>query len=124
MNSRFEEMRQQCANFHKANPEVWDHFVLFTNQIISKGFANYSVKAIFERIRWELDSKSTGESQFKINNNFSAFYGRRFMKMYPQHAGFFRTREQVSESLDPTNLPPLTPKDYEDSYVRRHQQHY
>jgi hypothetical protein len=122
MNSRFEEMRQQCADFHKANPEVWDHFVLFTNQIISKGFANYSVKAIFERIRWEMDAKSTGESQFKINNNFSAFYGRRFMKMYPQHAGFFRTREQISESLDPTNLPPLTPSHFGDSDVHRRQQ--
>ena len=125
MNSRFDEMRQQCSEFHKANPQVWNHFVLFTNQIISKGFANYSVNAIFERIRWEMDAKSTGENQFKINNNYRAFYARRFMKMYPQHAGFFRTREQVSESLDPTNLPALTPQHYGDTDVnRRHQQQY
>lgn len=122
MNSRFDEMRQQCSEFHKANPQVWNHFVLFTNQIISKGFANYSVNAIFERIRWEMDAKSTGENQFKINNNYRAFYARRFMKMYPQHSGFFRTREQVSESLDPTNLPPLTPSHFGDSDVHRRQQ--
>ena len=30
-----------------------------------------------------------GTTQFKINNNYAPYYSRRFMKMYPQHDGFF-----------------------------------
>ena len=112
--TRLEEMREQCKRFHEKHPEVWDLFVRFTFEMINKGFKNYSAQhGIFARIRWEMDAGGDGLSQFKINNNYSAFYARRFMKMYPEHDGFFRTREQTSEDKEATNLPELTPEDYE-----------
>ena len=114
MKDRHEEMRQQCIRFHKDNPEVWDLFVRFTFEMINKGFKNYSAQhGIFARIRWEMDVGGNGVTQFKINNNYSAFYARRFMKMYPQYDGFYRTREQVSKEECASNLPELAPSDYE-----------
>ena len=76
----------------------------FTMDRIGKGFANYSAKAIFERIRWEVDSVGAdGKLEFKLNNNWPSFYARRFMKMYPEYQGFFRTRRQTSQEDCPTN---------------------
>lgn len=112
--NRQQEMREQVTAFHKAHPEVWDLFCKFTMQMIDRGYRNYSAKAIFERIRWEKDSVGgDGVTSFKLNNNYTAFYARRFSRINPQHAGFFRTREQVSANVRATGLPELTPDDYE-----------
>ena len=111
--SRMEQMREQCAAFHVEHPEVWDMFVSFTFEMIDRGYKNYSAQSVIERIRWEKDAGGDGTTAFKINNNFTAFYSRRFMRMYPAYEGIFRTRHQVSEDADAVNLPQLTPKDYE-----------
>ena len=111
--NRHEEMRQQVTEFHKRHPEVWDMFVQFTFQMIDRGYRNYSAKAIFERIRWEKDSVGgDGITSFKLNNNYTAFYARRFAKAHLEHKEFFRTRHQTSEEQMATNKPELTPAYY------------
>jgi len=111
--NRTEEMRQQVTEFHRRHPEVWDMFVHFTFEMIQRGYKNYSVNAIFERIRWEKDSVGgDGVTSFKLNNNYRAFYSRRFMRAYPEYDGFFRTREQTSEERFATHKPELTPSYY------------
>ena len=112
IDSRHEEMREAVEEYNKEHPEVWDLFVRFSFEMINRGFKNYSVNAIFERIRWEHDAGGDGITTFKIGNNHRAFYSRRFMNMYPIHLGFFRTREQRSKDSPATNLPELTPDHY------------
>ena len=107
--NRYEEMREQVQAFHAEHPEVWRLFVRFTFQIIDRGYSNYSVNAIFERIRWEIDAGGDGLAMFKLNNNYRAFYARKFMRQYPQHEGFFRTRTQSSQAAPATYLPELSP---------------
>jgi hypothetical protein len=109
MDDRHEEMRQQVIEFNREHPEIWRYFCWFTFGMIDKGFANYSVNAIFERIRWEIDAGGNGVTSFKLNNNYRAFYARAFMRKYPEHDGFFRTREQTSRDLAPVKLPELMP---------------
>ena len=117
--TRYDQMREQVQRFHDEHPEVWDLFVRFTRDRIDRGFKNYSVNAIFERIRWEVDGVGGNDrASFKLNNNYPAFYARRFMKMYPRHEGFFRTREQTSLRNDPSGLPELGPADYEEDHYR------
>jgi len=113
MEDRHEEMRQQVIEFTKDNPDVWRLFCDFTFDRINKGFKNYSANAIFERIRWEKDIGGDGVAQFKLNNNYRAFYARAFMRKYPEHNGFFRIREQISKEEYASNLPELAPSDYE-----------
>ena len=114
MKSRKQEMDEQAAAFSKQNPYVSVLFIKFTKEIISRGFKNYSVNAIFERIRWETDTADAdGKSSFKLNNNYRAWYARKFMERYPEHDGFFRTRKQISDEKDATNLPELTPEYYD-----------
>lgn len=111
--TRHDEIREQVQKFHFKNPIVWDLFKKFAFEVIDKGFKNYSVNAIFERIRWEQDimSDKTADT-FKLNNNYRAFYARRFMTCHPLHDGFFRIRKQISGEQKATNLPELTPSEY------------
>lgn len=111
--NRQEEMRQQVTDFHRRHPEVWELFVKFTFEMIRRGYKNYSVNAIFERIRWEKDSiGGDGVTSFKLNNNYRAFYSRRFMRVYPEHEGFFRTRQQPSEEQFASHRPEIGPSYY------------
>ena len=111
--NRQDEMREQVREFHRQHPEVWRLFVRFTFQMIERGYRNYSAKAIFERIRWEKDAGGDGVTCFKLNNNYTAFYARRFAKVYPEHAEFFRTREQPSAVEFAARRPQLTPAHYQ-----------
>lgn len=74
------------------NPNVWIAFKKYTLQAINAGKKNYSSKSIFERIRWETSIEAKNDT-FKINNNYTADYARKFMRMFPMYEGFFRTRE-------------------------------
>jgi hypothetical protein len=108
--NRFDEMKEQCEAFHEQHPEVWDMFVQFAFQMINRGYKHYSAQhGIFARIRWEKDIGGDGSNQFKINNNYSPFYSRRFMKMYPEHNDFFRLRTQVSAYREATYMPEISP---------------
>lgn len=112
--SRYDEIEEQAINFYKEHPEVWTLFCKFTFELINRGFKHYSAQhGVFSQIRWHTDKPDIdGLSTFKINNNYSAFYARWFMKKYPEHDGFFRTRHQTSLENDATNLPELTPNDF------------
>ena len=107
--TREDELREQVNSYHRQHPEVWDLFCAFTREVIRAGHKNYSAKAIFERIRWERDIGGKTGDAFKLNNNYRAFYARRFMKKYPLHDGFFRTRKQTSETREATYMPEITP---------------
>ena len=83
-------LRKKFREFHDKNPRVWVLLQRFTFEIINKGFKNYSVKAVFERIRWHTDVE-TSDPEFKLSNNHTAYYSRMFIDKYPEHEGFFRT---------------------------------
>jgi hypothetical protein len=104
MKTRLDELKEQAERFHNDHPEVWEKFVLFTFDRMKKGYKNYSVYSIMERIRWEMDGGGDGVFEFKINNNITPFYARWFMGMYPEHSGFFRIREQKSLSKPATGM--------------------
>jgi len=83
-------LKKKFREFHDKNPRVWELLQRFTFEVINKGFKNYSVKAVFERIRWHTDVE-TSDPEFKLSNNHTAYYSRMFMDKYPEHEGFFRT---------------------------------
>jgi len=114
--TREQQIRQQVRTYHRNNPEVWELFKDFTFELIYSGRKHYSANAIFERIRWEKDLGAGSEAAFKLNNNYRAFYARRFMATYPRYEGFFRTRTQPSSTQDATNSKEFGPRDYPSSY--------
>jgi hypothetical protein len=80
----------QFCQYDAENPQVYDKFKMMTLQTIGKGFKNYGAKGIVELIRWH--TGVSGNDQFKINNNYTAFYARKFENEFPASNGFFRKR--------------------------------
>jgi len=79
--------------YHKQNPKIYEGFKKYAFEAIAKGREYFSAEAIINRLRW--DSLVAGNDEFKINNNYKAFYSRMFMNENPEYRGFFRTRGSV-----------------------------
>lgn len=86
------QLEKDFEQFDKENSKVWELFVKFAFRAINRGFKHYGAKTIFEAIRYHCDITTTG-SEFKLNNNYTAYYARKFHRTYPQHDGFFETRK-------------------------------
>lgn len=70
--ARFEE-------FHTGNPRVYDVLVALARQwVASTGRTKLGIKTLYERARWEI-ALQTSDPDFKLNNNFTAFYARLIM---------------------------------------------
>ncbi len=90
------ETKRKWWIWHKANPHVYELFKRFTMQAINGGHRNLSAWLIVNRIRWETSIETKGDD-FKISNDFIAYYSRLFMHDHPQYKGFFRTKTLKSE---------------------------
>ena len=80
------------TQYHEENPVIWKQFKKTTLEAISKGFNNYGSKGIFEVIRWN-QGGNIKEDGFKLNNNYTSDYARKFMFEFPNHKEFFRIRK-------------------------------
>jgi hypothetical protein len=98
----FEERKRDFWAWHKANPEVWLHFERFALEAVSKGRKNVSHWLIINRIRWEVNIMTTG-SDFKISNDYIAFYARLWRARYPQHKNLFTIKLMQGERIGPIN---------------------
>lgn len=116
--SRATDFAERFELFDAQYPQVWEMFLRFTFQVIHVGYQHHSADAVLHRVRWETGLEVGPEHEYKINNNFSAFYARKFHRAYPEHAGFFRTRismaDQTREHEDPSRR---NPEDIEDIEV-------
>ena len=90
------QLEQNFAKFDAENPHVWVMFCNFARQMADRGHAILSSKLIFERMRWET-MMTTNDSLYKLNNNYTAYYARKWNMEYPTGARFMlRSREHDS----------------------------
>jgi hypothetical protein len=84
-------LQEKFFTYDQENPDIWKAFEKFSLEAASKGRKYIGAKMIYERIRWytQIEAK-TG---FKINNNYTSYYARKFQEEYPQLEGLFRTRK-------------------------------
>ena len=48
---------------------------------------------------------------WKLPNSYCAHFARKFMRKYPEHAGFFRIRRLTSADAPAISGPEIGPKD-------------
>lgn len=94
-------IREAFDQFHENNPEVYKKVEALAFKAIYKGKQKISMRLIIEVIRWEVFMETNeqltiwdGEEDraFKINNNYIAYYARKFQKQNPDHAEKLITR--------------------------------
>jgi len=72
-------------DFHIKNPQVYLLFEKFAMQLVNVGHKKLGAKMIMERIRWEITTGGVKDKDgFKINNNYTAYYSRLFVKNHPE----------------------------------------
>jgi hypothetical protein len=91
----------QFIAFDKNNPTVWALYQRFTKELIYIGHEHHSSDAVLHRVRWEAALQTIDSSAFKINNNYTAFYARKFHAVYPEYGNFFRLRRSCADQMVP-----------------------
>lgn len=80
---------------------VYEAFKRRALQLIDKGRRRYGAKRIVEEIRYDTTLQHAPEyaDGYKVNNNMTSLYARRFMEEHPEHDGFFKTRRSQYDDL-------------------------
>lgn len=85
-------LKYRWWEWHKANPEFYELFEKFTLEAIDKGHTRLSAWLIVNRIRWETMIVTKGDD-YKVSNDYIAYFSRLFMHYHPEYDGFFKTKE-------------------------------
>ena len=88
----FASIQDQFEAFHRENPLIYKYLVDRARQVKARGRKNYSIKTLWELLRWHVDTQSQRPGDFKLNNNYASRYARLIMQREPDLAGFFNTR--------------------------------
>src|SRR4051812_33049156 len=99
--SRFEfdqATQAKFSEYHAANPKVYEMLKRFALQMRNAGRTRLSINMLFERVRWETQLQTAGDT-FKMNNNYRAYYARLLMESEPQLTGMFETRKAKADDL-------------------------
>jgi len=92
----FHKRQANFDQWHADNPMIWKYFEQFSLQALAHGKRRISHWLIINRIRWEVYIVTTGRD-FKISNDYIAFYARLWIKTHPQHADLFKTKRMIGE---------------------------
>lgn len=81
-------MRTEFENFHRANPQIYAEFAEIAKTWIGNGRKRVSARAIFHVLR---------NRHGKLNDHYSPFYARLFLRQNPQHYGAFELRNALAD---------------------------
>lgn len=88
---------EQFEQFHTDNPQVYATLVeLARTWVANTHLHKIGVGALFERARWEIAIR-TNDPNFKLNNNYRAYYARLIMKREEDLDGIFELRRSAAD---------------------------
>lgn len=90
------DWHERFAEFDQTNPEIYGLFKFFAGELLSAGRTRYSARTIIERIRWH-QAVAANDGEFKINNNFIAYYARKLAQEDSRFQEFFTWRKMLHE---------------------------
>jgi hypothetical protein len=89
-------IRDGFNKFIAENPHIYKSFEEQTLRAIKKGRTKISSDLIINYIRWEQFIESS-DKHFKINNSYSAYIARHFIKQNPEYSHLFNLRKLRNE---------------------------
>jgi hypothetical protein len=98
------EKIKKTVAFAEANPEVWE---VFKKHALYAAVRNRPSGAqnIWERMRYEIYVElAKPDPDFRLNNDYVAFYPRLFMHRFPQYKEFFETRRSCYDKVIYENI--------------------
>jgi hypothetical protein len=95
-------LEERFWDFHNQNPKVYEELIKLTRQAHSKGRRKIGMQMLFEVIRWNKILQTT-DDDFKLNNDYAAYYSRLIMKEHPEFKNMFETRKVRGDYQKDTN---------------------
>ena len=90
---------QQLEAFHAENPHVYEMLRHLALDAARHG-RRLGIAMLFEVLRWQYAMNTTDQaSEFKLNNNYRAFYARLLMEKEPELQDYFETRTQTWQTV-------------------------
>lgn len=87
-------IQEKFEKYHAHNPYVYQLFLNYAYEVKQAGFVKYSAWAIMNRIRWHHDINTPQKGEFKISNDYIAWYARKAIEDCPlQFKGFFKLKK-------------------------------
>jgi hypothetical protein len=91
------EWAKKFKTYHIDNPHIYKAFEDIALQVAATGRVKFAVRNIFAKMRW--DMAISGNDEYKINENYSAYYGRLFEEKNPKYVGFFRKKNILPDDF-------------------------
>lgn len=92
-------MADKFDEFHRSNPHVYMVLVRLAREWVRRtGTHRLGIKTLYERARWEI-AISTSDPDFKLNNNFTAYYARLIMIREADLWGMFELRRSAADEV-------------------------
>lgn len=92
------DLKQAFEDFHKSNPSVYFALEKLAQQMWNRGRRHISIKMLFEVLRWDYYIQTNDpNSEFKLNNNYTAYYARFLMLNHPEWVSLFKTKKVKGE---------------------------
>lgn len=89
------------AEFHRANPQVFDLFRRFALEARREHRGQFGARLIGERIRWYTQVETQSADGFKLNDHYWPYYARLLMAIHPEEfAKFFELRGGLDVNED------------------------
>ncbi len=85
---------QSFKGFHNANTHIYDKFAELVTQAVDANKKKISSKLIINKIRWDMYMSTTDDGTgYKINDAYTAWYARLYIRRNPHHKELFETRK-------------------------------
>jgi hypothetical protein len=85
-------IEQRFQSFHSQNPQVYEALVALAHQAKAHGKTRVGIKALWERMRWDLWLQTDSDEEFTLNNSFTSRYARLIAQREPDLADLFEFR--------------------------------
>ena len=93
----FDDQESRFQKYQEENPHVYAAFKRFTLELVAAGRTRIGGRVIVERLRWESMVRSN-TGQWKLNDHWTPFFVRLFIKEHPQHEGLFSLRKAKADT--------------------------
>lgn len=86
-------LAEEFEAFDRANPQVWDEIKRRAMELVASGARRIGMKMLYEAIRYDYTVRTNG-GEFKLNNNYTAFYARKLAAQVWMPLGMIELRER------------------------------
>ena len=99
--TRHEELELSFERFNNENPQLYEVFKKEVFTLMGNGRSRLSSGMILMLIRSDPTIRDSSGDKLRLNQNYSAFFAKKFLSDYPQHSKVFKVQKQPTKDRSP-----------------------